>query len=66
MKTKSVRESDYSPAPELCFRMRKPMVDNNPKQDLVNFEAHKKFGQNISICSQENEWKQISDVNQGL
>ena len=33
---------------------------------LVNVDAHKKIGQILSICSQGMEWKQNSDINQGL
>ena len=28
------------------------MTGNNPKLDLVNFDAHKKIGQILAICSQ--------------
>ena len=41
------------------------MIGNNPKLDLVNFDAHKKIGQILSICSQSIEQKQNSDINQG-
>ena len=41
------------------------MTGNNPKLDLVNFDAHKKIGQILSICSQGIEQKQNSDINQG-
>ena len=41
--TRIVRESDYSPASELFARLRKTMTGNNPKLDLVNFDAHKKL-----------------------
>ena len=41
------------------------MTDNNPKLDLVNVEVHTKFGQILSICSQDIERKRNSDVNQG-
>ena len=43
------------------------MTDNNPKLDLliVNVDVHTKFGQILSILSQDIERKQISDVNQG-
>ena len=42
------------------------MTGNNPKLDLVNGDVHTKFGQNLSIRSQDIERKQNSDVNQGL
>ena len=42
------------------------MTGNNPKLGLVNVDAHKKIGQILSICSQGMEWKQNSDINQGL
>ena len=42
------------------------MTRNNPKLDLVNGDVHKKFGPILSICSQDIERKQNSDVNQGL
>ena len=38
---------------------------NNHKLDLVNLNAYKQFGEILSICSQDIEWKQISGVNQG-
>ena len=41
------------------------MMGNNPRLDLVNIDVHTKFGQILSICSQDIEWKQNSDVNQG-
>ena len=41
------------------------MTGNNPKLDLVNVDVHTKYGQILSICSQDIEWKQNSDVNQG-
>ena len=37
----------------------------NPNQDLVNINAYAKFGQILSICSQDIERKQNSDLNQG-
>ena len=42
------------------------MRGNNPKLGLVNVDVHTKFGQILSICSQDIEQKQNSDVNQGL
>ena len=44
--------------------LRKMMADN-PKLDLVNVDVHTKFGQILSIGSQDIERKQNSDVNQG-
>ena len=41
------------------------MTGNNPKLDLVNVDVHTKFGQILSICSQDIERKRNSDVNQG-
>ena len=41
------------------------MRGNNPKLDLVNVDVHTKFGQILSIRSQDNEQKRNSDVNQG-
>ena len=41
------------------------MMGNNPKLDLVDVGVHTKFGQILSIRSQDIKWKQISDVNQG-
>ena len=35
------------------------MTGNNPKLDLVNVDVHTKFGQILSICSQDIERKQI-------
>ena len=42
------------------------MTGKNPKLDLVNVNAHTKFGQILSIGSQDIERKQNSDSNQGL
>ena len=42
------------------------MTGNNPKLDLVNIKAYTMFGQILSICSKDIEWKQNSDINQGL
>ena len=38
---------------------------NNPNLDLVSINAYAKFGQNPSICSQDIERKQNSDLNKG-
>ena len=38
---------------------------NNAKLDHVNVDVHIKFGQILSICSRDIDWKQNSDVNQG-
>ena len=37
----------------------------NPYIDLININALTKFGEFLSICSQNNEWKRNSDVYQG-
>ena len=42
------------------------MMGNHPKLDLVNADVHTKFGQILSIGSQDIELKRNSDVNQGL
>ena len=42
------------------------MTGKDPKLDLVNVDVHKKFGQILSIRSQDFEQKQNSDVNHGL
>ena len=41
------------------------MMGNNPKPDLVYVDVHTKFGQILSIRSQDIERKQNSDINQG-
>ena len=41
------------------------MTANNPKLYLVNVDVHTKFSRILSICSQDIERKQNSDVNQG-
>ena len=64
-KTRIVRESDYSPVSELCSRVRKTMMGNHPKQDLVNVDAHTKLVQITSFRSQDIEWKHMSDVIEG-
>ena len=41
-------------------------TDNNPKLGLVHLDVHTKFGEILSICSQDIERKRNnSDVNQG-
>ena len=42
------------------------MTGNNTKLDLVNLNVYAKFGQILSIGSQDIERKLNSDVNQGL
>ena len=44
--------------------LRKMMV-NKPNLDLVNIKLHTKFGQILSIHSQDIERKQNSDIYQG-
>ena len=46
-------------------KILRKMTGNNPKLDLVNVDVHTKFGRILSIRSQDIEWKQNSDVNQG-
>ena len=41
------------------------MMCNNPNLDLVNMIAYIKFGEILSICSQDIEWKRNFGVNQG-
>ena len=47
------------------IKILRKMTGNNPKLDLVNVDVHPKFGQILSIRSQDIERKQNSDVNQG-
>ena len=48
-------------------KILRKMRGNNPKLDLVNVDVHTKYGQILSIRSQDTciEWKQNSDINQG-
>ena len=46
-------------------KISQKMTGNNPKLDLVNVNVHTKFGQILSIGSQDIERKRNSDVNQG-
>ena len=48
-----------------CVKILRKMKGNNTKLDLVNDDVHTKFGRILSICSQDIEWKQNSEVNQG-
>ena len=41
------------------------MTSNNPNVDLVSIKCYIKFGQNLSICTQDIERKQNFGVNQG-
>ena len=42
-------------------KILRKMTGNNPKLDLVNVDVHTKFGQILSIRSQDIEWKRNSD-----
>ena len=46
-------------------KILRKMMGNNHKLDIVNVDVHTKFGQILSICSQDIERKRNSDVNQG-
>ena len=46
-------------------KILRKMTGNYPKLDLVYVDVHTKFGQILSIRSQDIERKQNSDVNQG-
>ena len=46
-------------------KILRKMTGNNPKLVLVNADVHTKFGQTLSILSQNIERKQYSDINQG-
>ena len=46
-------------------KILRKMTGNNPKVDVVNVDMHTKFGQILSIHSQDIEPKQNSNVNQG-
>ena len=61
--TRIVRESDYSPASQLFRRVKKTMTGYYHKIDLVNIDAHTKFGLIMSIRSQDIERKPNSDLN---
>ena len=41
------------------------MTGNNPNQAIVHIKAYTKFGQKLSICSEDIGWKQNSDSNKG-
>ena len=47
-------------------KILRKMTGNNPELDLINVDVHTKYGQILSICSQDIERKRNSDVNQGL
>ena len=46
-------------------KILRKMMGNNPNLDLVNVDVHTKFGQILSIRSQDNKRKRNSDMNQG-
>ena len=46
------------------IKILQKITGNNPKLDFVNFDVHTKFGQILSIRSQDIEQKRNSDVNQ--
>ena len=41
------------------------MMCNNPDVDFVNMIAYIKFGEILSICSEDIEWKGNFGLNQG-
>ena len=47
------------------IKIYRKISGNNPKLDIVNVDVHTKFGQILSIRSQDIERKRNSDVNQG-
>ena len=47
-------------------KILRKMTGNNPKLDLDNVDVYTKYGQILSICSQDIDRKRNSDVNQGL
>ena len=65
LKLEGKRNSDVNQGPLLCQIWRK-MTANNHKQNLVNVDVHTKFGQILSIRSQDFERKRNSHFNQGL
>ena len=46
-------------------KILRKITGNNPKLDLVNVDVHTKFGQILSIRSQDIERKRNSNINQG-
>ena len=59
--TEGQGESSIAP----LFQSGAIMTGNNPKLDHVNVVVHIKFGQFLSIPSQDIERKRNSDVNRG-
>ena len=47
------------------IKILRKIMGNNPKLDHVNVDVHTKFGQILSIDSQDIEQKRNSDVNIG-
>ena len=47
------------------IKILRKIKGNNPKLDLVSVDVHTKFGQILTISSQDIERKQNSDDNQG-
>ena len=47
------------------FKILRKMTGQIPKLNLVNVDVHTKFGQILSICSQDIERKRNSDINHG-
>ena len=45
------------------IKITQKLTGNNPKLDLVSVDVHKKFGQILSIGSQDIERKRNSEVN---
>ena len=49
----------------ILLQISKKKTGNNSNLDLVNMNAYIKFGEFLSICSQDIERKQNFGVNQG-
>ena len=63
--TRIVRESDYSPTSGLFAEIVKKMLQNYPNVNLAQIDVYTKIGPILSICSQDIERKQNSDIYQG-
>ena len=65
LKILSVNEILTSIKGRNSVKILRKMTNNNPKLDLVNADVHTKFGQILSIVSQDIEPKRNSDINPG-
>ena len=59
------QNSDINQGSYLCYKSLRKKTGNNPNQDIVNMKVYIKFGEILSICSQDIEPKRNFEINKG-